>query len=278
MKSFFIYIPVFFFATCFSFGQSFEMYKGDTINVKDANNRKQGHWIIFDASKTAVQEEGGFVNSRRDGIWKKYFSSGKIKHEITYIKGKPDGYAKFYYENGNVSEEGIWKMNKWVGEYKYYFENGNMSYLWNYNESGKRTGEQKYYYENGNVMIEGEWNDGKESGIIKEYYESGSLKSEKNFAEGVLEPATVKTYEPKMVVVKQQPEKQTSTQTQNKNVGVFDGNGYHKTYNMQGLPDREGVFKGGKFMDGKRFYYDGKGKLTKTEYFRNGKIVNVRTE
>lgn len=273
MKFFTCIISLFILSLSISMAQNFEIYKGDTINRKDANNKKQGHWILFDKSKTVVQEEGKFKNNRREGIWKKYYSSGGLKHEITYKNGKPDGYAKFYYENGNISEEGIWKMNKWVGEYKYYFENGNMSYQWNYNESGKRTGEQKYFYENGNIMIEGEWEDGKEAGVIKEYYENGSLKSEKNFADGVLEEGSVKTYEPKIVVIKQKSEEEKQ-----KDVGIFDGNGYHKTYNMQGLPDREGVFKGGKFMDGKRFIYDSNGKLIKTEFYRNGKIVNVKTE
>jgi len=122
MKFLFIYIPLFFLSLGISIAQSFELYKGDTINLTDANNQKQGHWIIFDASKTVVQEEGAFKDSRRTGIWKKYYSSGQLKHEITYQNGKPDGYARFYYENGNVSEEGIWKGNKWVGEYKYYFD------------------------------------------------------------------------------------------------------------------------------------------------------------
>lgn len=269
MRFLVIFLPIFLISILYSNAQSFQLYKGDTINRKDVNNKKQGHWIIFDQSKTVVQEEGEFKDNRRTGVWKKYYSSGKPKHEITYKNGKADGYAKFYYENGNVSEEGIWKMNKWVGEYKYYFENGNMSYLWQYNENGKRTGQQKYFYENGNVMIEGEWTEGKESGVIKEYYENGALKSEKNFAEGVLEEGSVKTYEPKIVV------KQSAS---NKDVGVFDGNGYHKTYNLQGLPDREGVFKGGKFMDGKRYYYNSEGKLIKTEFYRNGQVVNVKNE
>jgi len=226
-----------FFLSNFTFSQTSETYNEETINVVDATNKKQGKWIFFDNSKTQIVEEGTFVNNRRDGIWKKYYSSGKIKHEITYVKGKPNGYAKFYYENGNLSEEGLWKGTKWVGEYKFYFENGNMAYLWQHDETGKRTGQQKYFYENGNIMIEGEWTEGKESGVIKEYYESGDLKSEKNFADGILEQGTVKTYKPKAPVVVKK-----ATGTKQESVGIFDGNGYHKTYNTKGLLDREGVF------------------------------------
>lgn len=271
MKTAFLFFIFLFFTLLFSYSQSHEVYKGDTINRVDANNKKQGHWIFFDASKTQKTEEGNFKNSRRNAVWKKYYSSGKPKHEITYVNGKPNGYAKFYYENGNISEEGDWRQNKWVGNYKYYFESGNMAYDWNYNAEGNRQGVQKYFHENGNVMIEGDWTDGKESGVLKEYFENGSLKSEKNFADGVMEVSSVKHYEQKVVT------KPIVTSTGNKKIAVFSGEGYHKTYNTKGLLDREGVFKGGKFMDGKRHHYDAQGNKTKTEIFRNGKTIEVIT-
>ena len=248
--------------------QNSDVFKGDTINRIDEKNWKQGNWIIFDKSKTSIIEEGVFKNNRRSGVWKKYYDSGKAKHEITYIKGKPDGFARFYYENGNVSEEGLWKMNKWVGDYKFYFENGNLSYNWNYNKEGKREGEQKYFHENGNLMIAGDWTNGQESGVIKEYYENGSLKSEKNFSEGTLQQESIKYYKQDEVATK--PQKAVST---NKNVGIFDGNGYYKTYTKTKKPDREGVFKGGKFMDGKRFIYNSQDILIRTDIYRNGNII-----
>ncbi len=258
-----------------SFSQKFKLYNGDTINYIDFNNQKQGLWLIFNKTdKTIKVEEGKYVNNKKEGIWKKYYPGGKIKHEITYISNKPNGNAKFYYENGNISEEGIWKGNKWIGNYKFYHDNGKPSYEWTYSEKGKRTGTQKYYHKNGNLMIEGEWTEGKEIGIIKEYYEDGTIKSKKDFKDGKFDVASAKFYNKDLspkdtVIVKEH------IVNDKVSVGVFDGNGFHKTYNKQKKLQREGEFKNGKLIDGKRYYYNSEGKLIKTSIYRYGKVVDV---
>ncbi len=256
----------------------------DTINAVDENNMKQGYWIVYDKTNTYKIEEGNYSNNRKTGVWKGYYPSGKIKHEITYVNGRPNGYAKFYYESGIVSEEGVWKGNKWVGDYKYYHKNGQTAYEWKYNESGKRTGVQKYYHENGQLMIEGEWNAGKEVGVIKEYYADGSLRSEKFFNNGKVDSASVKIYKPATV-------KNTNTDTGTKikiteatkepkkeNLTYFTGNGQHTTYKMingQRRIDQEGVFKDGRLQNGKKYTYNSQGILTKTTIYNNGRIINI---
>jgi len=267
-----LYIFSFLLFSGFSYGQK------DTLNVTDANNQKQGYWIVKDNGGNKM-EEGRYLNDTKTGKWIGYYTDGSVKQELTYIDNKPDGYAKFYYPSGLVSEEGIWKENKWVGEYKYYYPNGKPSYEWKYNEQGKRTGEQKYYHENGNIMIEGEWNEGKESGTIKEYDESGKLVAEKTFNNGQLDEASVKIYSPNANNVQIQ-ENNTTVNTNeikpvNTNVGVFNGNGYNVTYTKERKVEREGDWKDGKLMDGKRYYYDETGKLTKTTIYKNGNIVNI---
>ena len=249
----------------------------DTINIVDGNNQKQGFWINKDDANNKI-EEGSYKDDLKIGLWKSYYSDGTIKQEITYTDNKPDGYAKFYYPSGVVSEEGIWKGNKWVGEYKYFYPNGKPSYEWKYSEQGKRTGVQKYFHENGNVMIEGEWNEGKESGPIKEFDESGKLVAEKTFNNGQLDEASVKIFTPtnnttqnnnQQDVIKEVPT------NQNINVGIFTGNGHNITYTKDKQIEREGEWKDGKLIDGKRYYYGEDGKLTKTSIYKNGNIVNI---
>ncbi|HBF88834.1 MAG TPA: hypothetical protein DDX39_09345 [Bacteroidales bacterium] len=261
--------------------QSFELYKGDTINRVDANQFKQSYWIVFNEDKTKIKEEGNYKDNKKVGAWKKYFDNGKIKQELVYVDNKPNGYAKFYYENGNISEEGLWKNNKWVGDYKFYFENGNLSYEWGYNESGKRSGVQKYYHENGKVMIEGEWNEGKESGVIKEFDESGNLVSEKNYNDGQLDASSVKVYsasknnnQSATNTVKKDTIRVNST-TNTNNLDVFNGNGFNKLFNKRGLIEQEGDFANGVLMKGKKFYYNAEGKLTKTAIYKDGKVLNI---
>ena len=124
-------------------GQSYEIYKNDTVNRTGKDGKKYGRWIsYFDNNKARVERDGSYENNRKTGIWKTYYENGNLKSEITYVNNKADGYARIYYENGKISEEGIWKGTKWVGKYLYYHENGNKAYEWSFNENGKRTGER----------------------------------------------------------------------------------------------------------------------------------------
>jgi antitoxin component YwqK of YwqJK toxin-antitoxin module len=265
---------------------SFEVYEGDTINRIDANNLKQGFWKIFNRTKNLpgydpdqVVEEGPYKNSRKDGLWRRFFPNGKVKDEITYVNSRPNGYYKTYYENGQVQEEGTWKSNRNIGAFKRYYENGQVQQDFNFNNSGKREGKQVYYYENGQVMIEGEWSAGKESGIIKEYYENGDLKAEKAFVDGGLDVANTKTYEPKNPIEKKDeladaPVKIVKvSKDEMPNIGVFDGNGYHKMYNQNKQLSKDGYFKNYRLMDGKWYKYDENGILINIEKYEKGRYV-----
>jgi antitoxin component YwqK of YwqJK toxin-antitoxin module len=265
-------------------GQTFEIYKSDTINKTTADNRKVGRWITFyDNMPGQIEKEGFYENNRKTGIWKNYYQNGRMKSEITYVNNMPDGFARLYYESGKVSEQGIWKGTKWVGEYVYYHENGNKAYEWSFNEEGKRTGVQKYYHENGKLRIQGEWIDGKENGKIVEYDSNGNLKSEKVFAAGSIDINSSKFYAHKKVSVDEIPDDTNATvsntkieNTQNQNAfEAFNGNGTFKLYNALKKVDREGEFQNGKLVNGKKYYYNPDGVLVKTEVYTNGRVTGV---
>ncbi len=258
------------------YSQSSDTYEGKTVNVRNAENKKQGVWVKL--SKTGkLEEKGKYIDNKKEGLWMGYYPSAKIKHEITYKRNRPDGPAKFYYEDGKISEQGIWKINKWVGEYKYYHENGSLAYDWKYNETGRRTGEQKYYYNDGSLMIKGDWTDGKKKDVLTEYYRDGSIKSEINFNEGKVIVSSIKEYE----IAEKPAERHTAPKIQkvetvkNKSngLGAFSQTGYYKTYNEFKKLDREGDFVNGKLMEGKRFFYDDNGNLIRTLIYKGGKAV-----
>ncbi len=268
-------IAVVFLSSFQAFAQSSETYKGEKVNLRDAENKKQGVWVVLDKAGN-LEEKGEYVDNKKEGIWKGYYPSGKIKHEITYLKNRPDGPAKFYYEDGKVSEEGVWKINKWVGAYKYYHENGSLAYDWTYNESGRRTGEQRYYYSDGSLMIKGDWTDGKKTGVLTEYYNDGSIKSEMNFVEGKVVVSSIKEY----AITEKPGVKQTAKQTQQIDAtetpakpDFFTQTGYYKTYNEFKKIDREGDFVKGKLINGKRYFYNDNGDLVRTVTYKDAKIV-----
>ena len=286
MKKFYL-ILVFVFFVNFINAQSYEIYKGDTINIIDKNNFKQGYWVKHKPFSEEKIQEGNYVDGKKEGLWKSYYSDGGVKSEITYQHGEKYGKAVIYFENGNVAEEGVWLIDKWVNKYKAYYQNGKLSYAWNYNEYGTRSGYQKYYYENGKVKIEGEWEDGKEKGIIREYYPDGSLRSEKIFRSGKTGKDSITVYE-----IKENPDIEKSETAENTEIkdtvsthykepdslGIFEGNGHHIFYNKYKKKEKEGVFENGYLIDGKQYFYDEKGNLIKTAIYKDGKIIQIISE
>ena len=287
-KIFYIIIPIF--ICSISSAQSLPSFKivdGDTINMIDENNLKQGFWKIFGRTKNLpdydpdqVVEQGDYENSRKQGIWTKFFPSGKTKSEIEYRNSRPNGYYKTYFENGQVEEEGNWKSNRNTGEFKRYYENGQVAQQFAFNSSGKRDGKQIYYYENGQVMIEADIEAGKEK-FVKEYYEDGSVKAEKVFIDGKIDVENTKVYESKTPVKDREEEELEKapvkivkvTKDESANTGVFNGNGYKKMYNKDKQLSKDGTFKNYRLMDGKWYKYDDNGILISIELYKKGRYI-----
>jgi len=126
------------FTSLFVNAQSFEpghkgLAAGDTINLTDANGKKQGQWIQYGyhnpkAGYESTQKisEGYYKDNKKNGVWIDYFPSGNIKNKITFVDGRPHGPTALYFQDGKVKEEGTWINNRWVGNYKSTIENGDV--------------------------------------------------------------------------------------------------------------------------------------------------------
>ncbi|MCU4156412.1 toxin-antitoxin system YwqK family antitoxin [Carboxylicivirga sp. A043] len=250
--------------------QSYELYKGDTINYTDINNHKQGLWIKFNNSGDQILEQGVYATNKKSGWWICYYPDGKVKHKITYKNGKAIGPAEFYYENGLISEQGNWNIDHWKGNYRFYNKNGSLAYDWNYDDKGQRTGTQKYYHDNGTLKYTGEWNDGKATGTLKIFDDTGKLITERVYNNGefqenkaITENITTNEIAPRQEV----PE--------SKHASTFKGTGNHTVYNMHGLVEKQGFFVNGKIFTGKHCFYNDSKKLTKVIHYQNGNIVKT---
>jgi len=279
---------------------------GDTINVVDNNGLKQGVWFYFsDKYKNNISQEGTFLDNKKEGIWITYSPNGNIRTYMTYKKGVINGEAKIYNRDGVLQEAGKWDGNKWTGEYKFFYDNGNPEYIWTYNENGERTGIQQYFYEDNNLKIEGYWENGKEVGIQKEYYPDGRLKRESNWVDGIINGVSTEYYATGEVKIVKKfengvldknsvvyyalensnnntnenntNENNTNENNTNENTyNTFTGTGYNTFYNEQKQVIREGQFKNGILIDGKKYIYNEEGKLLLIEIYEDGKVV--RTE
>lgn len=114
---------------------SYDLYLGDTVNVIENNNIKQGRWVLLGKDKKGrnykfykgnqLVETGQYKNDKREGVWRAYHSSGKLGSEINYLNDVANGPAKFYSEDGKIIAEGVLNGKDYVGEYFIYDKNGN---------------------------------------------------------------------------------------------------------------------------------------------------------
>lgn len=290
----FLYIVILFCSVISIRSQTYEIVGKDTLNKIDIEGKKQGKWVLFGKHKpgTCYQpeqkaEEGKYADNRKAGIWVEFFCNGNMKNKLTFTNGRPDGYAIMFHENGKISEEGNWKNNRWVGNYKLYYENGQVQHEFVFSPSGKREGAQKYFFENGQIAIEGNFANGKETGLIKEFYENGEVKAEKNYADGNVDLASIKEYEPKKpmpkksedpaenapVVKVREDEKPNEAAKKGKVTGPLVLNGQQVLYNKNKQITKDGIFKENRFMDGKAYLYDENGILTRVAVYKNGIYV-----
>lgn len=139
--------------------QSFEVVVRDTINMTNANGKKQGKWIVsgFHNTKSGYNpnqkiEEGFYIDNKKTGVWKQYYKSGNVKNKITFSNGRPNGPCTMFYENGKIDEEGTWIDNHWVGVYKKYSENGKILHEFNFDTKGKLI-EKDPKFEKSNLIL-----------------------------------------------------------------------------------------------------------------------------
>jgi antitoxin component YwqK of YwqJK toxin-antitoxin module len=262
-------------------------------NQLDQTGLKQGYWVITaemsgDRSYPtgAKVEEGFYKDDLRDGVWKKYYPSGKLRSEITYVLGKPHGYYVTFYSNGGIEEQGNWIDEKNVGEFKRYYENGKVHQHFYFNEQGKRHGIQYYFHENGNPALVVDIKNGIESGLQKRFNPDGTLAEEKIFEHGKVKAGSTKTYkQPKAIEPKADPnnpeigrEVSADRSKFKTNPAIpFEQNGYNTLYDVNGNITQSGEFKNGKLYNGKWYRYNSSGVLVKIDLFRKGKYIGTGT-
>jgi len=275
--------------------QTSELLGKDTINKIDVEGKKQARWVVMGKHKPGScykpdqkVEEGKYKDNKKTEKWVEYYCNANMKNKLTFVNGRPDGLAQMFHENGKISEEGNWKNNRWVGNYKLYYDNGQVQHEFVFSATGKREGNQKYFYDNGQLAIEGSFANGKESGIIKEYYENGEQKAEKNFADGNVDVASIKEFQPKKPIppkaenpadnapVVKVKEDERPNEAAKKGVpakGPMILNGQYTLYNKNKQITKDGIFKDNAFMEGKAYMYDDNGILMRVAVYKNGRYI-----
>ena len=271
-----------------SFGQTESM---DSIN-QTIEGKKEGYWIIYGKMRNLpeylaneVIEEGQFNNSRKEGIWRKYFPGGQLKSEITYVNGRPTGVFETFFSNGQLEEKGSWRGRVYTGSFERYFEDGTLSQKKTFNEKGKTEGVVEYYHTNGQLELSFTTDNGKEAGTATRFWPNGDLKEEIEFdekGEGA-SSGIVERVNPEIQLPVFETEREGIIALGEVNPGASIEleapkalkDGYHKTYNENKDILMDGEFLGGKLWDGKHYIYDENGLLEKIEVYKNGKFAGT---
>lgn len=84
----------------------------DTINRIDQEGKKQREWLVRVESlrgEPGFEEEGIFLNDRKEGEWRIFNLMGDLIGIENYRWGFKDGLAQYFTVNGSVRMEQSWK-------------------------------------------------------------------------------------------------------------------------------------------------------------------------
>ena len=108
-------IVLFLFISMSGFGQWKDYIisvKGDTLNRVDSKGLKQGPWVIHAdeiRGEQGYDEQGYFVNDKKDGLWVRFSLMGDKIAEENYRFGSLDGRCRYYTRNGGLLRVESWR-------------------------------------------------------------------------------------------------------------------------------------------------------------------------
>jgi hypothetical protein len=85
---------------------------GDTINIISKDGLKEGKWVVKVAElrgEPGYEEEGIFVNDKKEGYWRRYNLEGDLIAVENYKKGGKHGLQQYYTFLGELLREESWK-------------------------------------------------------------------------------------------------------------------------------------------------------------------------
>ncbi len=85
---------------------------GDTLNAIDKKDKKQGRWVIHVEplrGERGYEEEGVFIDGRKEGPWRKYTSTGDFVALENFLYGDKDGRCQYFSPFGELLREENWR-------------------------------------------------------------------------------------------------------------------------------------------------------------------------
>lgn len=134
------------------------MHESDTINVIDKDSLKQG-------------------------VWREFYISGKMKSETVYRNNKKQGLEISWYNSGCVKQETYYNNGQLDGPVTYYTHNCKKDFTENF-KNGVKEGLEISYHNNGRIKSEGNFKKGNLDGVYKVYEKNGKFSFESRTTTG----------------------------------------------------------------------------------------------
>jgi antitoxin component YwqK of YwqJK toxin-antitoxin module len=219
--------------------QTFQVFKGDTINRRNLAGKQEGVWRKYYKNDTLASEMF-YRNGRHEGVFRTFSEKGVLQSEVKFRPGYTEtGDAKLFYEDGTVKAKGKYMNRLKDSTWTYYDQQGKLSST-EYFIKGKQEGIARVYYPDGKIASETIYKNDKKNGPYKEFYPDGT-------------PKVIST---------------------NKN-GEYEG--IAVTMYQNGKVWEQGKFVNG-LRDGKWIVNKPDGTLDHEENYKNGKILNPVAE
>ena len=193
-------------------------FRPEGVPEQSVYDRKMGLWNytenngIFRSyySNGKIAESGELKDGKREGIWRTYSADeNSIACEGLYKNDRRDGTWRWYDGDGKLYQTieyrekpirsfGFFYLRDYGnenGKHKRFFPNGRIEEEGNY-DGGYHSGNMTRYYKNGNTAIVGRYEKDNKVGLWIYYYPEGSVEREENYsANGVLH-GFLKNYKP----------------------------------------------------------------------------------
>ena len=121
------------------------------------NQKKDGKWIFYSDIDGKMIAEENYTDDILDGRKVTLFpETGEPAEIMYYKKGRRDGLFQKYFLSGKVMIAGKYENDMLEGEYTVYFENGKVE-IHGFYSKGIQIGNWEYYNENGENLSESEY-------------------------------------------------------------------------------------------------------------------------
>ena len=106
---------------------------------------------LLPAYGTCIVMGSMIENGEREGKWKWYYNSGKLKETDNFINGKREDTVKLWYEKRSPKAVYVFHNDLFEGDCREYNVSGIMTTKANY-EANKLSGPATYFYDDGKLQ------------------------------------------------------------------------------------------------------------------------------